>query len=159
LIKELLVDEAKKVSRAELIDLLNQDLSREYQTIIAYVVYSQVLKGSEFMHVAGVLEEHVVRELNHARILGDQIDYLTSMVSDEASTLSTSKKAVERMQLERKHEAEIIQNYSERICQCEDLAEYATCEQIRGILIDKRIHQKVLDRALSIHASNQFMTA
>jgi bacterioferritin len=154
LIKELLVDEAKKVSHAELIDLLNQDLSREYQAIIAYVVYSQVLKGSEFMHVAGVLEEHVVRELNHARILGEQIDYLTSMVLDEASARSTSNKAIERMQLERKHEAEIIRNYSERICQCEDLAEYATCEQIRGILIDKRIHQKPLETALSINASN-----
>lgn len=156
MIEELHADGAKKVSHAELINLLNQDLSREYQAIIAYVVYSQVLKGSELVHVAGVLEEHVVRELNHALILGEQIDYLTSMVLDEASALSISKKAIEMLQLERNHEAEIIRSYSERISQCEDLAEYAICEQIRAIQIDKQIHQKTLAAALSKNASNQF---
>ena len=51
----------KKVSRSELIDLLNQDLSREYQAIIGYVVYSQVLKGAEFMNIAGELETRCSR--------------------------------------------------------------------------------------------------
>jgi bacterioferritin len=35
----------KKLTRKDLIDGLNEDLSREYQAIIAYVNYSQVLKG------------------------------------------------------------------------------------------------------------------
>src|SRR5512140_654877 len=56
----------KKVSRPELIELLNQDLSREYQAIIGYVVYSQVLKGAEFMNIAGELENHAAQELSHA---------------------------------------------------------------------------------------------
>jgi rubrerythrin len=56
----------KKVSRPELIDLLNQDLSREYQAMIGYVVYSQVLKGAEFMNIAGELEKHAAEELSHA---------------------------------------------------------------------------------------------
>jgi bacterioferritin len=34
-----------RVSRQELIAHLNEDLAREYQAIISYVVYSQVLKG------------------------------------------------------------------------------------------------------------------
>ena len=38
---------AANVSRDRLADLLNEDLAREYQAIIAYVVYSQVLKGPE----------------------------------------------------------------------------------------------------------------
>src|ERR1022692_3368064 len=66
----------KKVSRPELIDLLNQDLSREYQAIIGYVVYSQVLKGAEFMNIAGELEKHDAQELSHALIIAKQIDYL-----------------------------------------------------------------------------------
>ena len=149
----------KRVTHAELIDLLNQDLSREYQAIIACVVYSQVLKGAEFMHIAGELEKHVVRELNHALILGEQIDYLAGMLVDESSALSTSKKAIEMLRLERDNEAEIIRNYSERILQCEDLAEYAICEQIRGIQIDKQIHQASLTTVLSKNASNQFQAA
>jgi bacterioferritin (cytochrome b1) len=106
-----------------------------------------------------VLEEHVVRGLNHARILGEQIDCLTSMVLDEDSALSTSKKAIEMLQLERNHDAEIIRNYSERISQCENLAEYAICEQIRGIQTDKQIHQKALATALSKNVSSQFQAA
>jgi bacterioferritin len=106
-----------------------------------------------------VLEEHVIRELYHARILGEQIDYLASMVVDEASALSTSKKAIEMLQLERDHEAQIIRNYSERISQCEYLDEYAICEQIRGIQIDKKIHQKALATALSKNVSSQFQAA
>jgi bacterioferritin len=159
LIDKMPAEGLKRVSHAELINLLNQDLSREYQAIIAYVVYSQVLKGAEFMHVSGELEKHVVRELNHALILGEQIDYLASMLVDEASALSTSKKAIEMLQLERDNEAEIIRNYSERILQCEDLAEYAICEQIRGIQIDKQIHQTVLATALTRNASTQFQAA
>jgi bacterioferritin len=155
LIDEMPVEKTKKVSHTELIDLLNQDLSREYQAIIVYVVYSQVLKGAEFMHVAGEIEKHIARELNHALILGEQIDYLASMQVDESSFLSTSKKAIEMLQLERDNEAEVIRNYSERIRQCEDLSEYAVCEQIRGIQIDKQIHQTVLATALSKNAFKQ----
>ena len=128
MIDELLVDGVKKVSHVELIDFLNQDLPHEYLAVIAYVVYSQVLNESKFMHVAGVLEEHVVRELNHALILGEQIDYLAKMVLDEVRVLSTSKKAIELLQLERNHGLEIIRNYSERITQCEYMAEYAISE-------------------------------
>jgi hypothetical protein len=73
--------------------------------------------------------------------------------------LSTSKKAIEMLRLERDNEAMIIRNYSERILQCEDLAEYAICEQIRGIQIDKQIHQASLTTVLSKNASNQFQAA
>jgi bacterioferritin len=154
-VDELPIEGMKKVSHTELIDLLNQDLSREYQTIIAHVVYSQVLKGTEFMHVAGGIEKHVAQELNHALILGEQIDYLASMQTDESNSLSTSKKATEMLQSERDNEAEVIQNYSERIRQCEDLAEYATCEQIRGIQVDKQIHQTALAAALNENTFKQ----
>ena len=36
-----------EVTRERLAELLNEDLAREYQAIIAYVVYSQVLSGAE----------------------------------------------------------------------------------------------------------------
>ena len=54
------------ITREQLIDLLNEDLAREYQAVIAYVVYSQVIKGAEFMHIARELESHAGEELAHA---------------------------------------------------------------------------------------------
>jgi len=65
----------KNLTRKELIDLLNEDLAREYQAIISYVIYSQVLKGAEYMNIAGELEKHAGEELSHALIISNQIDY------------------------------------------------------------------------------------
>ena len=138
----------KKVSRSELIELLNQDLAREYQAIIAYVVYSQVLKGAEFMNIAGELEKHAAQELSHALIIAKQIDYLGGMPTVEAKTVRTSEKATEMLQFDLDNETETIRNYRERVRQCEDLAEYAMGEQIREILIDEQDHQIALATAL-----------
>ena len=54
------------VTREQLVALLNEDLSREYQAIIAYVVYSQVLKGAAYMNIAAELAVHATEELSHA---------------------------------------------------------------------------------------------
>ena len=63
---------------------MNEDLSREYQAIIAYVVYSQVLKGAEYMDIAAQLEIHAKQELDHALILSRQIDYLGKIARNHA---------------------------------------------------------------------------
>ena len=44
------------VTREQMVQLLNDDLAREYQAIIAYVVYSQVLKGAAYTDIARELE-------------------------------------------------------------------------------------------------------
>jgi bacterioferritin len=98
----------KKVSRPELIELLNQDLAREYQAIIAYVVYSQVLKGAEFMNIAGELEKHAAQELNHALIVAKQIDYLGGMPTVEPKIVRTSEKAEQMLQFDLENETETI---------------------------------------------------
>jgi bacterioferritin len=134
----------KKVSRSELIELLNQDLAREYQAIIAYVVYSQVLKGAEFMNIAGELEKHAAQELNHALIIAKQIDYLGGMPTVEPKIVRTSEKAEQMLQFDLENETETIRHYRERVRQCEELSEYAMGEQIREILIDEQDHQIAL---------------
>ena len=127
---ETTTGDSKKASRSGLIELLNQDLSREYQAIIAYVVYSQVLKGAEFMSIAGELEKHAAQELGHALIIAKQIDYFGGMPGVEAKTVRTSEKATEMLQFDLENETETIRNYRERVRQCEELAEYAMGEQI-----------------------------
>ena len=138
----------KKVSRDELIGLLNEDLSREYQAIIAYVVYSQVLKGAEYMNIAGELEKHAAEELNHALILSNQIDYLGGMPVVHPKPVKTSEKAKEMLQFDLDNETETIRNYRQRIKQCEELGEYAISEHIREILLDEQDHQIALATAL-----------
>jgi bacterioferritin len=68
--------EHEKISREEMVELLNEDLAREYQAIIAYVVYSQTMKGAAYTDIGRELEQHATEELAHALILARQIDIL-----------------------------------------------------------------------------------
>jgi bacterioferritin len=136
------------VTRDRLAALLNEDLAREYQAIIAYVVYSQVLKGPEFMNIADQLEIHAQQELSHALILSRQIDYLGKMPTVTPKTVRTSENAREMLRFDLDNENETIRNYRERVRQCEALGEYALAEQIRQILIEEQDHQIDLATAL-----------
>jgi bacterioferritin len=136
------------VSRDRLAELLNEDLSREYQALISYVVYSQVLKGAEFMSIAEQLETHAQQELKHALIISRQVDYLGKMPSVTAKPVRTSENAREMLRFDLDNENETIRNYRERVRQCEALGEYALAEQIRQILVDEQDHQIDLATAL-----------
>ena len=139
---------APKLSRNELIALLNEDLAREYQAIISYVVYSQVLKGAEFMNIASELEKHAAEELSHALMISNQIDYLGGMPAVQPQPVRTSEKAREMLRFDLINEGETIRNYRERVCQCEQLGEFAMAEHIREILMDEQDHQIALATAL-----------
>ena len=142
-------DESEQgVSRDRLAELLNEDLSREYQAIIAYVVYSQVLKGAEFMSIAEQLESHAQQELKHALIISRQIDYLGKMPTVTPKSVRTSKNAREMLRFDLNNENETIRNYRERVRQCEALGEFAMAEQIRQILVQEQDHQIDLATAL-----------
>jgi bacterioferritin len=140
--------EENEISRDRLAELLNEDLSREYQAIIAYVVYSQVLKGAEYMDIATQLETHAKQELDHALIISRQIDYLGKMPAVTAKPVRTSKNARDMLRYDLDNENETIRNYRERIPQCEALGEYAMAEQIREILVQEQDHQIDLATAL-----------
>ena len=140
--------DSKPLSREALIDLLNEDLSREYQAIISYVVYSQVLKGAEYMNIADELAVHAGEELAHALIISNQIDYLGGMPVAVAKPVRTSEKAKDMLRFDLENETETIRNYRERVRQCEELGEYATAEFIREILKDEQDHLISLATAL-----------
>jgi bacterioferritin len=136
------------ISRDKLAELLNEDLSREYQAIIAYVVYSQVLKGAEFMSIAEQLETHAQQELQHALIISRQIDYLGKMPTVSPKPVRTSEDAREMLRFDLDNENDTIRNYRERVRQCEALGEFAMAEQIRQILVQEQDHQIDLATAL-----------
>ncbi len=142
------------ITRERLADLLNEDLAREYQAIIAYVVYSQVLTGAQYMDIAAQLEIHARQELDHALILSRQIDYLGKMPVVTPKPVRTSKDAKEMLQFDLDNENETIRNYRDRVRQCEALGEYALAEQIRQILTQEQDHQIDLATALGIDVPN-----
>src|SRR5829696_3380705 len=103
-----------QATRKDVIDALNEDLSREYQAVIAYVVYSQVLKGAEYMSIAKELEKHASEELAHALIISKHVDYLGGMPTATPKAVRLSDKAEEMLRADLQNESDTIRAYRER---------------------------------------------
>ena len=135
-------------SKKQLVALLNEDLQREFQAVIAYVNYSQVLKGAAYMNIAGELEVHAGEELKHALKLSYWIDLLGGMPAVTAKPVKTSEKATDMLRFDLENEKETIRNYRRRVKQADALDEFALSEDLRDILRDEQDHLNALATAL-----------
>jgi bacterioferritin len=140
-----------EVTREGLVDLLNEDLAREYQAVISYVVYSQTIKGPQYMNVAAELEVHAAEELSHALLIAGQIDYLGGQPLGVPKPVRISADPREMLQFDLDAEVETIGHYRTRVQQCESLGEFALAEHIRGILVQEQDHQTSLACALGVN--------
>ena len=138
------------ISRERMVELLNEDLAGEYQAIIAYVVYSQVLKGAPYMDIARELETHAAEELSHALKIAKQIDYLGGMPVVTPKPVKTSKDPIEMLRADLQNERETVGRYRERIRQAEAMGEFALSEVLRGIIAQEQEHEIDLSSALNI---------
>jgi bacterioferritin len=143
-----------KITREKLVEGLNEDLSREYQAIIAYVNYSQVLKGAAYMNIADELAVHAAEELAHALAVANHVDYLGGMPSVTPKPVKTSEKAEEMLRFDLDNEKETIRQYRRRVKQAEELNEYSIAESLRGILVQEQDHLIALATALGIDPPN-----
>jgi bacterioferritin len=141
-------DMSEPITREQLIKNLNEDLSREYQAIIAYVVYSQALKGAQYMSIAKELEKHAGEELQHAITIAKQIDYLGGMPTGTAQPVKLTDDAKEMLRADLQNENDTVRNYRKRVKECEELEEYGIAEDIREILRQEQEHQLDLATAL-----------
>src|SRR5207302_5479952 len=144
--------EQEKITREEMVRLLNEDLAREYQAVIAYTVYSQVLKGAAYMDIARELEQHASEELSHAIKIARQIDYFGGMPEVRPKAVKTSDKAKDMLEFDLENERVTIQNYRERIRQADAMGEFALSEVLRGIIVQEQEHLIDLADALGINA-------
>lgn len=144
------IESIDNITRDRMIELLNEDLAGEYQAIIAYVVYSQVIKGPEYTDIARELEIHAGEELAHAIKIAKQIDYLGGMPCVTPKPVKTSNDAVEMLYADLENEQETIGRYRERIKQAEAMGEFALSETLRAIIVQEQEHEIDLSSALNI---------
>jgi bacterioferritin len=153
--KEPMPNNAKsQITREKFIDALNEDLSREYQAIISYVNYSQVLKGAAYMNIADELAVHAKEELEHALTISNHVDYLGGMPSVTPKPVKTSEKAEDMLKFDLENERVTIANYRRRVKQADELNEFAIAESLRDILMQEQDHLIALATALGIDAPN-----
>lgn len=140
----------------DLVVALNDDLAREYQAVIAYTVYSNVLKGAQWMKIADELKLHAAQELQHALIIADQIDYLGGMPTATPKPVKLSEKPEDMIRFDLDNETETIKNYRQRVRQAEAVGHYALAEQLRTIISQEQEHQHDLATALGIDVPDVF---
>ena len=139
-----------KITREQMIGFLNEDLAREYQAIIAYVIYSQTIKGAQFTDIAGELELHAAEELSHALLIAKQIDYLNGTPTNQPKVVKMSEKAEDMLRFDLDNETQTIINYRQRIRQAEAMGEFALSEVLRKIIAQEQDHLTDLADALGI---------
>ena len=144
--------EQEKISREEMVSLLNEDLDSEYQAIIAYTVYSQVLKGAPYTDIAGELEKHAGEELQHAIKIARQIDYFGGMPEVSPKEVKTSTDPKKMLEFDLDNERQTLINYRQRIRQAEAMGEFALSEVLREIIVQEQEHLQDLSDALGIEA-------
>ena len=144
--------ERYKISREEMIELLNEDLAREYQAVIAYTVYSQVIKGAAYNNIAQELEKHAAEELSHALKVAKQIDYFGGMPGVRPKEVKTSDDPKRMLEFDLENERVTIKNYRDRIRQAEGMGEFALSEVLREIIVQEQEHLTDLSDALGIDA-------
>jgi len=140
----------KTITRKQLIEALNEDLSREYQAIISYVIYSQTIKGAAYNHIAAELEKHAAEELSHALLIAKQIDYLNGTPTKTPKEVKLSDKAEDMLRFDLENEKVTITNYRQRIRQADALGEFALGEILRKIIAQEQDHLTDLADALGI---------
>jgi bacterioferritin len=139
-----------KISRKQMIELLNEDLAREFQAIIAYTVYSQTLKGAAYSDIANELAVHAAEELSHALQIAKQIDYFNGTPVTVAKAVKMSDKPDDMLRFDLENERETILNYRERIRQAEAMGEFGLSEVLRKIIAQEQEHLTDLAGALGI---------
>jgi bacterioferritin len=144
------MNENNAPSRDEMVRLLNEDLAREYQAIIAYVVYSQTLKGAAYLHIASELEKHATDELSHAIQIAKQIDYFNGTPTTTPNPVKVSDKPEDMLRFDLENERVTILNYRQRIRQAEAMGEFALSEVLREIIVQEQEHLTDLSDALGI---------
>jgi bacterioferritin len=138
------------ITRKKMIQLLNEDLAGEYQAIIAYTVYSQMLKGAAYTDIARELELHAAEELQHAIKIAKQIDYLGGTPGVSPKPVKSTSDPVAMLRADLENERETVGRYRERIRQAEAMGEFALSETLRAIIVQEQEHEIDLAAALGV---------
>ena len=142
--------DGQPVTREALVQGLQEDIAREYQAIIQYVIFSQKLDGARYMEIATILEANAHEELDHAIAVAKQLDYFGAYPVHQPATVTVSEDNDLMLWADLDAEDETIKEYCKRIRQAQALGEYALAEILQEIIKQEQDHQIELASALGI---------
>lgn len=136
------------MDRDKLVELLNQDLQTEFQSIVQYVQHTAIIKGPEFISTAEELRAHLGQELEHALILAEQVDFLGGTPTVEVPTVSSESDSRRALELDLELETSQLERYRERVEQTIEMGLPDVAEALRPLLQQTQDHVRDLQTAL-----------
>jgi bacterioferritin len=133
-----------KVTKEQLLAILNGDLAWEYAALVQYVQHASVITGAEYESIVPELLIHASQEMQHAIALSDQIDFLGAVPAVDVQKIETSADSTRMLEQDLAGELDAIARYKERIAQAEALQEYGLRRALEDILIVEEEHARDL---------------
>ena len=138
------------LTKAQLIDVLNKDLAKEYSALIQYVQHASVITGPQYDAISAELTVHSNEEHQHAISLSDQIDFLGGIPAVDVADIHISPDSKVMLEQDLEGELDAIARYRARIGQAERLQEYGLRRALEDILIIEEEHARDLQNALDL---------
>ncbi|HEX8833704.1 MAG TPA: ferritin-like domain-containing protein [Abditibacteriaceae bacterium] len=147
--EQLMVGDRKidRVNKEELIELLNGDLSREYQAIITYIQYSASVTGPYRQDLKQFFASEIPDETMHAQYLADKISALGGIPTVTPEPVEQETNAKKMLQNVAEAELAARNNYSTRAKQADELGEVGLANRLEDMADDESGH---LDETLKI---------
>lgn len=144
------LDKNLKITRTQMIQLLNEDLARKYQGIIAYAVNSPLQEGPAYTNIALALETHAREELAHATKIAKEIDYLGGTPQVLPGPVQTFDDPHTMLTADLENIREAVRRYHERILQAEAIGEFALSMTLHAIILEEQQQEIHLAAALGL---------
>lgn len=138
----------ERVTKEQLVELLNGDLTREYQAIITYIQYAASVTGPYRQELKQFFQAEIPDETMHAQYLADKVSALGGIpaVHPEAVPQETDAKKMLENIVEAERTAR--NNYSVRAKQADELGEVGLANHLEDMADDESNHhdeaQKIL---------------
>jgi bacterioferritin len=132
----------------EFIELLNEDLSTEYQSIVQYTQHIATIKGAQYQALIEELRKHVAQELTHAMTLADQVDFLGGVPTVAVPDIANEPDDDAALRLDLALESSQLQRYRDRVAQAGELGLPDVAEALKPLLTQTQDHVVDLRTAL-----------
>lgn len=132
------------------IDSLNEDLGTEYQSIIQYVQHTATIKGAEYRSIVQELGGHLAQELDHAKTLAEQIDFLGGRPTVRVPSIPDVTEGADALRADLDLEQRQLERYRQRVAEANEIGLPDVAEALRPLLEQTQDHVRELQDALGI---------
>ncbi len=128
------------MDKDKFVDLLNEDLETEYQSIVQYIQHIATISGAEWFSTIEELRKHVEQEVQHALTLADQVDFLGGTPSVKVPPVQGETDSRKALEADLRLETRQLERYRERVQQAQELGLRDVEEALRPLLEQTQDH-------------------